>query len=171
MTTKTKTPAAKKTTTKKATKAVAIDAQGNVPAAKPAAPSLADVISGKGDAVAKAIAAKLAEVPASQPKIRLVTSETASAPDKAEKKAGKGKSKTQVAAAKADKAEKKAGKKASKAKAEEKVKAPSSGARIRELLAEGKDAEAILAIVHKEFPDSKATKGDVAWNKWKMKQG
>jgi hypothetical protein len=43
---------------------------------------------------------------------------------------------------------------------------PGSGVRIRELLMEGKlDPEAIVAVIHREFPGSKATTKDVSWNK------
>lgn len=44
-----------------------------------------------------------------------------------------------------------------------------SGLRIRELLQAGKDADTILAIIHKEFPGSKATKSDVSWNRGKLR--
>jgi len=40
-----------------------------------------------------------------------------------------------------------------------------SGLRIRELLAKGKETDEILAIIHKEFPDSVAKAGDVSWNR------
>lgn len=48
-------------------------------------------------------------------------------------------------------------------------KKPGSGARIRELLVKGTNAEAILAIIHREFPQSKAQKSDVAWNLRKLR--
>ena len=46
---------------------------------------------------------------------------------------------------------------------------PGSGARIREMLKDGLTPDAILTVIHKEFPDSKATKADVAWNKRKLR--
>lgn len=106
---------------------------------KSSGPSLADLVSGKSEAVAKAVAEKRAKVDA--------------------------------ATAKAAKAEAKKAPKAAK-KGEKKERAPraGSGSRIKELLRKGMDAEKILAVVHREFPDSKATKGDVAWNKWDMKR-
>lgn len=62
-------------------------------------------------------------------------------------------------------------KKAAKKAKGEKVKRVSSGSRIREMLKEGMETEAILATIKKEFPDSKATKADVSWNKWAMNSG
>lgn len=47
---------------------------------------------------------------------------------------------------------------------------PGSGVRIRELLKQGVDPDAIVATIHKEFPGSKATKSDVSWNKGKLKR-
>lgn len=47
---------------------------------------------------------------------------------------------------------------------------PGSGARIRELLQKGWDAEKILVVIHREFPGSKATKSDVAWNRGKLRK-
>jgi len=47
---------------------------------------------------------------------------------------------------------------------------PGSGARIRELLVAGHDAESILATIRREFPQSKATKADVAWNRGRLKR-
>jgi hypothetical protein len=45
-----------------------------------------------------------------------------------------------------------------------------SGYRIRQMLVEGKlDTAGILAVVHKEFPDSKAGPSDVSWNKAKLR--
>jgi DNA (cytosine-5)-methyltransferase 1 len=43
-----------------------------------------------------------------------------------------------------------------------------SGARIRELLQKGWEADRILETIHKEFPDSRATKSDVNWNRRKL---
>ena len=43
-----------------------------------------------------------------------------------------------------------------------------SGARIRELLKKKWPVEKILETIHKEFPTSRATKSDVAWNKRKI---
>ncbi len=46
---------------------------------------------------------------------------------------------------------------------------PGSGFRIRQMLAEGKtDFEAILKVIRKEFPQSKATKSDVYWNRARL---
>lgn len=45
-----------------------------------------------------------------------------------------------------------------------------SGARIRELLEDGRATDEILVIVHKEFPTSKATSADVSWNRRKLRQ-
>lgn len=45
-----------------------------------------------------------------------------------------------------------------------------SGARIRELLLKGKDVDSILATIHKEFPSSKAKKGDVQFHQYNMKK-
>jgi site-specific DNA-cytosine methylase len=47
---------------------------------------------------------------------------------------------------------------------------PGSGARIRKLLEAGKGTAEILATVHKEFPQSKATTSDVSWNRRKIRQ-
>jgi len=44
-----------------------------------------------------------------------------------------------------------------------------SGAYIRELLSAGHTTEEILKLVHAQFPSSKATAGDVAWNKRKLR--
>lgn len=61
---------------------------------------------------------------------------------------------------------------AKKAKAEKGPKKVGSGERIRQLLLEGKDADAILVIIHKEFEGSKAAKSDVSWNKgWLKRNG
>lgn len=46
---------------------------------------------------------------------------------------------------------------------------PGSGARIRELLVAGKPTDVILATIKKEFPASKATANDVAWNRRRLK--
>ena len=45
-----------------------------------------------------------------------------------------------------------------------------SGARIRQLLQEGLHTDAILSIIHREFPGSKAGPSDVSWNKGKLKK-
>lgn len=42
------------------------------------------------------------------------------------------------------------------------------GRRIRDMLRKGWEAERILGVVRKEFPTSKATKADVAWNRGKL---
>ena len=47
---------------------------------------------------------------------------------------------------------------------------PGSGARIRELLVAGKAAAEILPIIHTEFPGSKATASDVAWNRGRLRK-
>ena len=43
-----------------------------------------------------------------------------------------------------------------------------SGHRIRCLLTDGRDVDTILEIIHREFPNSKATKSDVYWNRRKL---
>jgi hypothetical protein len=45
-----------------------------------------------------------------------------------------------------------------------------SGYRMREMLVQGKSTEAILAVIHKEFPESTAAASDVSWNKRKLAQ-
>lgn len=45
-----------------------------------------------------------------------------------------------------------------------------SGFRIREMLVKGMQTDAILTVVRKEFPASKAKAGDVYWNKKKLEQ-
>lgn len=45
-----------------------------------------------------------------------------------------------------------------------------SGARIRELLQKGWADEKILATIHREFPESRAQKSDVNWNRRKLRQ-
>lgn len=45
---------------------------------------------------------------------------------------------------------------------------PGSGFRIRQMLVKGMQTDAILAVIRKEFPDSKAKAGDVYWNKKKL---
>lgn len=47
---------------------------------------------------------------------------------------------------------------------------PGSGARIRELLEEGKSTGEILEIIHEEFPESTAGPSDVSWNRRKLRQ-
>jgi hypothetical protein len=47
---------------------------------------------------------------------------------------------------------------------------PGSGARIREMLMKGMDADSILAVIHKEFPGSRASKSDVSWNRGKLRK-
>lgn len=47
---------------------------------------------------------------------------------------------------------------------------PGSGARMRELIEAGKDTKEILAIIHKEFPESTAGPSDVSWNRRKLRQ-
>ena len=44
-----------------------------------------------------------------------------------------------------------------------------SGERIREMLEQNMTPDAILGVIHDEFPGSKATKADVAWNKRKLR--
>lgn len=46
---------------------------------------------------------------------------------------------------------------------------PGSGARIRELLQKGWDADRILETIHREFPQSRATRSDVNWNRRKLR--
>ena len=51
-----------------------------------------------------------------------------------------------------------------------KRKMKSSGARIRELIIQGKlDIPGLLEVIHREYPDSKASSGDVSWNRWQLK--
>jgi hypothetical protein len=57
-----------------------------------------------------------------------------------------------------------------KAKTERTPRAPGSGALIRELILKGKDTDAILAEVHKKFPDSKAGPADVSWNRGRLRR-
>jgi hypothetical protein len=45
-----------------------------------------------------------------------------------------------------------------------------SGYRIRELLLQKKSCDEILAVIHKEFPQSTAKPSDVSWNKRKLEQ-
>jgi site-specific DNA-cytosine methylase len=47
---------------------------------------------------------------------------------------------------------------------------PGSGARIREMILEGFEAEAILEKIHKEFPGSKAKKADVQFHRYHMRK-
>lgn len=47
---------------------------------------------------------------------------------------------------------------------------PGSGARIRELLQQGKGTKEILETIHKEFPGSRAGPSDVSWNKAKLRK-
>lgn len=45
-----------------------------------------------------------------------------------------------------------------------------SGARIREMIMEGKlTTEEMLAVIHKEFKDSKAKASDISWNRGQLK--
>lgn len=44
-----------------------------------------------------------------------------------------------------------------------------SGFRIRQMLVKGMQADAILAVIHKEFPGSKATNSDISWNRGKLR--
>jgi site-specific DNA-cytosine methylase len=46
---------------------------------------------------------------------------------------------------------------------------PGSGARIREMLLAGRLTPDILAVIHSEFPGSKAGPSDVSWNKQKLR--
>jgi len=46
---------------------------------------------------------------------------------------------------------------------------PGVGTRLMELLKAGKDTDAALAVIHKEFPKSTATKDDVSIMRAKMK--
>lgn len=105
-------------------------------------PSLADIVNGTSPAVAKAVAEKRAKVEAEKP---------AEPAKKSTKKSSK------------------AEKKAPKAK-EAKEPRATSGALIKQMILAGDDAETILAAVHKAFPDSAATKGDVSWNRWDLKR-
>lgn len=45
-----------------------------------------------------------------------------------------------------------------------------SGARFRELILVGKSNEECLRIVRAEFPDSKATLSDAAWNRYQLRK-
>ena len=55
-------------------------------------------------------------------------------------------------------------------KAGTKRKTKSSGARIREPIIQGKlDTPRILEVIHREYPDSKASNRDVSWNRWQLK--
>lgn len=47
---------------------------------------------------------------------------------------------------------------------------PGSGERIREMLMKGMGAQAILEVIHEEFPQSRATGSDVSWNKMKLRK-
>jgi site-specific DNA-cytosine methylase len=47
---------------------------------------------------------------------------------------------------------------------------PGIGARIRELIQEGRGTEQILTQIRSEFPQSKATAADVSWNRGKLKK-
>lgn len=47
---------------------------------------------------------------------------------------------------------------------------PGSGARIREMLLEGKTPDEILKVIHAEFPGSRATRSDVSWNKGRLRR-
>jgi hypothetical protein len=107
-----------------------------------AAPTLAELVNGTAPVVAMAVAEKKAKTMAEKP--------AAPAPGK------------KTAAKKSAKADKKV--KADKAPRE------TSGALIKQMILDGADAETILAAVHKAFPDSKATKGDVSWNRWDLKR-
>lgn len=107
------------------------------------APTLAEIINGSSASVAKAVAEKRAKVEAEKPL----------APAPAKKTVAK------KGNAKADK----------KAK-ETKEPRATSGALIKQMILAGDDAETILAAVHKAFPDSSATKGDVSWNRWDLKR-
>lgn len=51
-----------------------------------------------------------------------------------------------------------------------KEKKRGSGARFRELMVQGKSNEECLKIVREEFPDSKATLSDAAWNRAELKK-
>ena len=50
------------------------------------------------------------------------------------------------------------------------IRKPGSGARFRELMAAGASNAEALAIVRAEFPDSKATLSDAAWNRAKLQK-
>lgn len=104
--------------------------------------TLAEIVNGSSPAVAKAVAEKRAKVEAEKP---------AEPAKKATKKSSKPE------------------KKAPKAK-EAKEPRATSGALIKQMILAGDDAETILAAVHKAFPDSAATKGDVSWNRWDLKR-
>lgn len=45
-----------------------------------------------------------------------------------------------------------------------------SGFRIRQMLVKGMRSDAILAVIRKEFPDSKATNSDISWNRGRLQQ-
>lgn len=106
--------------------------------------TLAEIVNGTSPAVAKAVAEKRAKVEAEKP----------AAPAKKTK------------AKKADKVSRGPAKKAKEGKAPRET----SGALIKQMILDGDDAETILAAVHKAFPDSAATKGDVSWNRWDLKR-
>ncbi len=145
MTTKTskKTTAAKKTTTKVQTVKTSELADGRT-----LGPSLADIVNGTSPAVAKAVAEKRAKVEAEKP--------AEPAKKATAHKGGNGKNPRK-------------GEKTPKAK-EAKEPRATSGALIKQMILAGDDAETILAAVHKAFPDSAATKGDVSWNRWDLKR-
>lgn len=110
----------------------------------PAGPTLAELVNGTAPVVAKAVAEKKAKTMAEKPLEPAPAKKTA---------AKKGNAKADKKAAKADKAPRE-----------------TSGALIKQMILEGVDAETILKAVHKAFPDSKATKGDVSWNRWDLKR-
>lgn len=110
------------------------------------APTLAEIINGSSASVAKAVAEKRAKVEAEKPLTPAPAKKTA-----------------------AKKGNAKADKKAEKTK-EPKEPRATSGALIKQMILAGDDAETILAAVHKAFPDSSATKGDVSWNRWDLKR-
>lgn len=143
MTTKT----TKKTTAKKTTTKV------DVKAASPlkmtvGGLTLAEIVNGSSPAVAKAVAEKRAKVEAEKP--------AEPAKKATAHKGGNGKNPRK-------------GEKTPKAK-EAKEPRATSGALIKQMILAGDDAETILAAVHKAFPDSSATKGDVSWNRWDLKR-
>jgi hypothetical protein len=75
-----------------------------------------------------------------------------------------------VVTASAKKAEKLQAKPNKEDSGETRGRKPGAGALIRELILAGKESDAILEAVKKQFPDSKAGPADVSWNRSKLKK-
>jgi len=58
----------------------------------------------------------------------------------------------------------------SKTAAPKKGKKAGIGARVNELLLKGKDTDAILEVIAKEFPDSGCNRGNVSWYRSKLRK-